>query len=772
MQEHPETATGTATATGIATDTSVATESAISNATASAAGDATASSNDSSTGNSTASSNGSATGAATAAAPRTASLELVKELPRGSVGVVHQARNPQQNRSVALRKFEVPEWLDDGKELIQKILAEAKAASALDHPNIAKLYTCGYKDFTLFMTADFIEGQTLRELMTKRQPEMSEVLQMSKQLLVALDYAHSKGVCHHFLNPSNIKILPDGTLKLLDFGLLRDKNLLTQSPTKKLENEPYLSPEQVKHKPVTGATNIFNAATIIYQLYTARSPFSGPHLGEVDRNITDGNPHPMQMAHPRVPEEISRVVLKALAKNPGERFASGQQFFAALEEAAKAMPVPRANSTGSMPAYKDGPGPNASQAIRVQPSPNGSQSFKAAPGPNASQSFKAIPGPNASQSFRAMPSGAASQVIKAQTPGTVGTTYVGPEKTGARKPVSTANHWKVVAAVVGGLCLIVVLALLFQRHPAEQEDAATPPQSANAPAPFSGKAEQAIEKVKAAQEKAQDIQEDKAHAAPVRAGRSTRYAPAAPVAPPTAKEGQLIVSSMPMGAIVEIEGRAGQQWKAPQTVPGLAAGNYKVTFKMPGYATETRTVQVTGGARTPIDVRLSAVKGFVTVASKPAGGEIWINGKDTGKVTPIEFLVEPGAQNIVVRKQGYLEASTDLKLVAGQSVNYAPSLMAAGRTDNIRLVGGSGVGKLLGNNGAGSGMARIEIKTEPKGAQVTINGTPLQKTTPLEVQLDAGNYDITIQKDGFKPIHESAIVGMDDRIKIDRPLSH
>ncbi len=739
MQEHPETAT--ATATGTATDASVATDSTVSG---------TAASNASATGNAT---------AATAVAPRKASLELVKELPRGSVGVVHQARNPQQNREVVLRKFEVPEWLDDANELIQKILAEAKAASALDHPNIAKLYTCGYKDFTVFMTAEFVEGQTLKEYMAKRQPEMNEVLQMAKQLLTALDYAHSKGVCHNFLNPYNIKVVPDGTLKLVDFGLLRDKNLLTQSPTKKLENEPYLSPEQVKNKPVGRAGNIFNAATIIYQLYTARSPFSGPHLGEVDRAITDVTPHPMQMAHPRVPEEISKVVLKALAKNPAERYSSGQQFFAALEEAAKAAPVSRANSTGSFPAYKDGPGPNASQAIRVQPSPN------------ASQAFKAVPGPNASQSFKAMPSGSTTQSVKV-TPGTVGTTYVGPsEKTSARKPVSTANHWKVVGAVVGGLCLIVALALLFQRHPAEEQDAASP--SANAAAPFSGKAGQAIEKVKAAQ----DSQEARTYAAsapaPAHAGKTTRYAPAAPVAPPTAQEGQLIVSSMPMGATVEIEGRSGQQWKAPQTVPGLAAGTYKVTFNMPGYATEMRTVQVTGGARTPIDVRMNAVKGFLTVASKPAGGEIWINGKDTGKVTPIEFLVEPGPQTVVVRKQGYLDASTDVKLVAGQSLNYAPSLMAAGRTDNIRLVGSGGVGKLLGNNsGNGSGMARIEIKTEPKGAQVTINGTPLQKTTPVEVQLEAGNYDITIQKDGFKPVHESAILGMDDRIKIDRTLSH
>src|SRR6476646_11154552 len=267
MQEHPETATATATGT--------ATDSSITNATA-VATDSTAAGNASATGN--------ATGAATAAAPRTASLELVKELPRGSVGVVHQARNPQQNRSVALRKFEVPEWLDDADDRIKKIVAEAKTASALDHPNIARLYTCGYKDFTVFMTAEFVDGPTLKEHMARRQPEMAEVLQMAKQLLTALDYAHSKGVYHSFLNPNNIKVLPDGTLKLLDFGLLRDKNLLTHTPAKKLENQPYLSPEQVKNKPSDRAGNIFNAATLIYQLYTARSPFHGPHLGEIDRN--------------------------------------------------------------------------------------------------------------------------------------------------------------------------------------------------------------------------------------------------------------------------------------------------------------------------------------------------------------------------------------------------------------------------------------------------------------------------------------------------------
>jgi serine/threonine-protein kinase len=696
------------------------------------------------------------TATATAAAPRTASLELVKELPRGSVGTVHQAKNPQQNRQVVLRKFEVPEWLDDAQDLLKKIVAEAKAASALDHANIAKLYTCGYKDFMVFMTAEFIEGQTLREVMSKRQPEMAEVLQWAKQLCAALDAAHAKNVFHHSLNPYNLKLLPDGTLKVLDFGLLRDKNLLTQTPAKKLENEPYLSPEQVKNKPVDRAANIFNAGIILYELYTARSPFHGKHLGEVDRSITDVDPHPLTMAHPRVPETISRVVLKALAKNPAERYESGEKFFAALEEAAKAEPVARANATGSRPAYQ-GPGPSASQSMKAMQSPSASPAMK------VSQSMWNPPSPSASQSFKAIPSASQTQA-RAPMPETV---YDPAGKTAARKPVarSQQNQLKLVGVVVGVLGVIIGLALMLRRPTETTPESATSQPAASpvvsAPAPFS---QQSSEATSDTTSRAQ------AHTSSSRTARTQRNAPAS-AAPPAATEGQLIVSSVPMGAAVEIEGRAGQSWKAPGTIPGLAPGTYKVTFSMPGYGVETRTVQVSGGARTPLDVRLNAVKGFITIAGSPAGAEVFINDRDTGKVTPIQFMVEPGTQNVTVRKAGFLDANTELKVVAGQSVNYAPSLMVAGRTDNIQLVGGSRVGKMFGGSSA-SGKARIEIKSEPKGAQVTVNGTPLQKTTPLEIQVEPGSYDITIQKDGYKPVRENAIVGIDDRVKIDKALSH
>jgi hypothetical protein len=214
-------------------------------------------------------------------------------------------------------------------------------------------------------------------------------------------------------------------------------------------------------------------------------------------------------------------------------------------------------------------------------------------------------------------------------------------------------------------------------------------------------------------------------------------------------------------------GQAGQ-WQTPQVIGPFAAGTYNVTFSKPGYAPETRAVQITGGARVNVDVRLAPVKGWLTVSGSPAGAAILIDGRDTGRNTPAEIMLDPAAHNVLVRKPGYLDASTGIKLAAGQALSYSPTLMVAGRTDNIRIVSG---GKLFNGSSAHNGMALIQIKSEPKGAQVLVNGTPLQKTTPVDIQVDAGSYDITLQKEGYKPLRESAIVGAEDRVKIERTLS-
>ena len=700
------------------------------------------------------------TSAGTPAAPRTDRLEVLKELGRGSIGIVRKARNPQLDRLLALRQFEVPEWLDDADDLIKRILTEARAASTLDHPAIARLYTCGYKGFTFFVTGEFVDGQTLRELMGIRTPELAEVLSYAKQLCSALDYAHRQGVFHHFLNPSNIKVLPDGTLKLLDFGLLCDKNLLSQTPIKKLANEPYLSPEQLRGKPVDRAANLFSAAAVLYELYTARSPFSGKHLGEVDRAILDVNPNPLNVAHPRVSSAISSVILKALSKSPAERFSSGQQLADALDAAAmKIEPVRVNNQPAAKPVAPNAPAADTEPWEGYNPPPR-----SVAPPP----ATKLPP--------------------------------VTPPPATARVQVGTSTaHWKLVGGVVACLVVVAALAAYFQRKPGESSPpppqaksrkaapvptvappaVATPAADAT-PAAQAAPTTEAKPATAAAEPTPEDIQPLNTFATPSvlttpKHGKAARarkvVAPRVPTGP---RQGELMVSSVPSDATVEIEGLTGQSWNTPQTIGALSPGSYKLTFSRPGYASEVRTAQVSAGNRIGVDVRLNAVKGWLMVAGSPAGASVLIDGRETGKVTPATLMLDPGAHNVALRKAGYLDTGREIQLAAGQTTSYSPTLLVAGRTDNIRIVGGGmgmGMGKIFGGGGSSQGKARIEIKSEPKGAQVIVNGTPLQKTTPLEIQVEAGNYDIILQKEGYKVVHESAIVGIEDRVKIERTLS-
>jgi eukaryotic-like serine/threonine-protein kinase len=586
------------------------------------------------------------------------------------------------------------------------------------------------------MTSEFIEGQSLKELMAARIPEMPEVLALAKQLCAALDYAHDKGVFHHFLNPSNIKVLPDGTLKVLDFGLLRDKNLLSQTPAKKLENEPYLSPEEVKGKPPDRATNLFSAAAILYQLYTARSPFAGKHLGEVDRAIIDGVPHPLNMAHPRVPPAISGVILRALSKPPRDRYQSGKDLAEALELATKAEPVRATPSPTAKPAApKAALLPDFTQQTMPAPAP--------APRPNVPPATVRIP---------AKPAPATARI----------------------QVRDSKNYWKVIAGVVACLVVVAGLAAVFQRKPSEVVTETPAPQTTT---PVKQAPVQVNEPAPPAEEPAPVVESEEAPenivvgntivAKRSRVARAPRKkVPAGPVVP---QEGELAISSMPADAKVEIEGVA-QSWVTPQVVSALPVGAYKVTVSKAGFAPEIRNIQIGPGSRTSMDVKLTAVKGFLTVAGSPTGASILIDGRDSGRVTPATLVLDPAAHNVVLRKAGYLDAGSEIKLAAGQAVSYSPSLMVAGRTDNMRILT-SGMGRIFGSGGSSQGKARIEIKSDPKGAQVIINGTPLQKTTPVEIQVEAGNYDITLQKEGYKAIHESAIVGIEDRVKIDKTLS-
>jgi serine/threonine-protein kinase len=687
-------------------------------------------------------------------------------LGNGSIGTVAKAKSPKYESYVALRQFQVPEWLDDANELIKRLLAEARAANALNHPGIAKLYTGGFKGFTVFLTSEFIEGSGIKQYLSSRAFNLNEVVELGRQLCLALDHAHEKGVVHHCLTPSNLKVTTDGTLKVLDFGLMRNKDIYSPIPAKRLENEHYLSPEQVKNKPTDRASNLFTTGSILYELLTTRHPYAGKHLGEVDKNISEAEPQPLSAINSRIPESISRIILQALSKNPRDRFQSGKEMAEALADALNASPakaVVAATATGAVPAVlpRATPAPasvTTSQKIPAVAAPVAQ--VAAAPSP----ALPLAPSPVAAAAPQVPSSPTASSTGIKAAPAAASTATRPPAAAKAVKaekmPSKLMTQWKLAGAAVALLFVVSALAISL-RHRTN----APPPEPVAETTAASVQPESTPQNPVTLLPASVETRE-----AATRKSRgkvaSLEPAAAAPAAPTT---GELSITSIPPGATIEIAGRT-ESWKTPQTMNALSPGAYKVTISKAGYASETRSIEIAAGNRATLDVKLVATKGYLTVTGTPIGANILIDGKDSGKLTPSDFVLDPAAHTVTIHKDGYLDTTTDIKLTAGQSVSYAPTLKLAGRTDNIKVVGG-GFKKLFGGGGgSNNGMTTVEVKTDPKGAQVTINGRTLDKSTPTEFQVEPGNYEITIQKSGYKPIHTNLAAGANEKVKIEEKL--
>jgi serine/threonine protein kinase len=246
-----------------------------------------------------------------------------------------------------------------------------------------------------------------------------------------------------------------------------------------------------------------------------------------------------------------------------------------------------------------------------------------------------------------------------------------------------------------------------------------------------------------------------------------KKAKAKPVAP-TIVPGQLSVTSTPAGAQIQIDGQNDSTWATPFNLAGLNPGQHTLTISKPGYAAETRTIDVGSGSKSFVSVQLAQLAATVSVSSEPAGAAIWMDGKDTGRVTPAQFSVDrAGNHSFVFKKQGYLDESATANLQIGQTFRLAQSLKALGNTDDIKM---GGKFKKLFGNGDTAGMGAVSIKTSPKGAQVAINNRILDKNSPVDLYLDPGNYVLDITMSGFRSIHKVITVEKNGKVAIDESL--
>jgi len=265
--------------------------------------------------------------------------QLLEPLGRGGMGEVHLALDTRLGRKVAVKLLPAAFTTDAGR--VRRFEQEARAASALNHPNIITIHEIGEvrteAGATHYIVTEYVEGETLRQCLMKAPQGylgLAEALDLAPQIAAALATAHEAGIAHRDIKPENVMVRRDGIVKVLDFGLAK----LTESasplvdsraPTLARDNTDagvvlgtprYMSPEQARGEKVDVRTDIFSLGAMLYEMVTGRKPFEGETVSDVIAEILKSEPPPLKELRPELPSELQRIVSKALAKDRGGRY--------------------------------------------------------------------------------------------------------------------------------------------------------------------------------------------------------------------------------------------------------------------------------------------------------------------------------------------------------------------------------------------------------------------------------------------------------------------
>ncbi len=304
--------------------------------------------------------------------------KILEKIGEGAMGVVYKAEDQRLRRTIALKFLSKPTL--DADEDRERFFREAQAAAALDHPNICAVYGIEEAEGETFIAMAYIEGLTLQQTLAECSLNLDEALKIAMGTGGGLGHAHENKIVHRDIKTANIMVTPNGEPKITDFGLayLADRSKLTKSGTT-LGTPLYMSPEQAMGQPTDRRSDVWSLGVVLYEMVTGHLPFQGDYEQIILYEIVNGRHESPTARQPGLPPELDRILGKALAKKPDERYQHADDVVVDLrrlrKQQGRAAPVPDSERpTPAAPAVPAGAATRRTEQTRADNSPRTSPS--------------------------------------------------------------------------------------------------------------------------------------------------------------------------------------------------------------------------------------------------------------------------------------------------------------------------------------------------------------------------------------------------------------